>query len=174
MAKPGRPRMLVNGRNEVCGRFVKLDHVLLASNAFRALSCAGRALIVELAMLYNGKNNGSIYLSVDDARDRLGFSDHNAAKKAFNELQALGFIEKTREAYFGVKAGEASRARCWRLTWLPGPRRGPASCEFKIKEPEAGTRERKRMERGTKALKRYQRARDAHKLPVLDSNTLDP
>ena len=44
--------------------------------------------------------------------------------------------------------------------------------DFLDLEPEAGSRDRKRMERGLKSLKRYKRARDNGKFPELDSNTL--
>lgn len=68
--KKNRPN--ATGRNPT-SRFVGLRHSLLSSNAYRSLSCAARALLVELVMLHNGENNGSLYLSVRDAAARLGF-----------------------------------------------------------------------------------------------------
>src|SRR3546814_5807606 len=39
-------------------RFTRLDHRLLTTPAYRALSPNARSLLVELAMMENGKNNG--------------------------------------------------------------------------------------------------------------------
>lgn len=158
------------GRNKTT-RFTRLDHTILRSPAYHALTTTARALLVELTSLENGKNNGSLYLSVRDAAARLGMSDLTSAGRAFDELQDLGFIEMTEDASFHVKAAEKSRARCWRLTWLPGPgRRGP-TMQFLQRQPEPGTKAHKRMERGMRALKAYRNALNFGRLPVLDSRT---
>jgi hypothetical protein len=157
------------GRNQT-SRFARLDFRLLYSNAYRSLSPNARSLLVELASLDNGENNGSLYLSVRDGAHRMGVADLTAATRAFNELTDLGFIEMTQDAYFQVKASDKSRARCWRLTWLAGPGRQGPSMAFMNREPEPQTKERKRMERGLRALKNYRRARSNGYLPVLDSN----
>lgn len=159
------------GRNQTT-RFARLDHALLNSCAYRALSPNARALLVELAMLENGSNNGSLYLSIRDAGDRIGVVDLTAVRKAFDELQELGFIAMTEESHFHVKTAEKSRARCWRLTWLAGPGRKGPSMDYAARQPEPGTKARKRMERGLRALKAFRKARDSGRLPVLDSDTL--
>jgi len=159
----GRRRNTIpNGRNRT-SRFARLDHGLLKSPAYRALSCTARALLVELVMLFNGENNGALYLSVRDAAARLGLSDLNAVCTAFAELEAMGFIACTVAGHFHVKAAEHSRARCWRLTF-----------EFREREPTPKTKGRKRMERGLRALKAYGQAQSAGKLPVLESRTIEP
>jgi hypothetical protein len=171
----GRNRKRVNatGRNNT-SRFVRLDHSILNSNAYRSLSPNARSLLVELSMLDKGDNNGSLYLSVRDAAARMGVADLTAASNAFDELLALGFIQLTQEAHFSVKASEFSRARCWRLTWLAGPGRKAPSWDFLSLEPQPHSKARKRMERGQKALKAYRKARDGGRLPVLDSDTFGP
>jgi len=157
------------GRNPTT-RFVRLDHFLLNSAAFCALSTTARALLIELTMLENGSNNGSLYLSVRDATARLGLSDNTATQKAFNELQDMGLIEMTEAAHFHVKASEKSRARCWRLTWVPGPgRRGP-TCEFKDREPPSQTKRRKSMERALRARKTYRKRRESGRFPVSEND----
>ena len=161
------------GRNDQ-SRFARLDHRILHSNAYRALSPNDRALLVELISMHNGTNNGSLYLSVRDAADRMGVADVNAARRSFDTLQDLGFIELACDAHFSVKAGESSRARCWRLTWLPGPNRKAPSWSFLDREPAPQTKARKRMERGLKAIKAYRKARESGRLPVLDSDTINP
>lgn len=153
-------------------RFARLDHGLLKSSAYRALSPNARSLLVELTMLYNGDNNGSLYLGVRDGAHRMGVADLTAATRAFDELQELGFIEMTVDSKFRSGSSGQSRARCWRLTWEAGPgRRGP-SMDFMNREPEPKTPARKRMERGLRALKAYRQRRDRGKFPVLDSETL--
>ncbi len=147
---------------------------MLASNAYRALSPNARALLVELVMLYNGENNGSLFLSVRDAAHRIGLADATAASRAFDELMELGFIEVTQIGHFRVKASEHSRARCWRLCWLCGPGRKLPEWHFLEREPAAGTQARRRMERGLRVVKTYRRAKETGRLPVLDSDTLDP
>ena len=166
-----RNRINATGRN-VTSRFVRLDYRLLSSNAYRSLSPNARSLLVELAMLYNGDNNGSLYLGVRDAANRLGVADLTAASRAFDDLKALGFVHMTQDAHFSIKAGQTSRARCWRLSWHPGPGRKLASWDFLDREPEPGTTERKRMERGLRALKAYRKARASGQLPVLDCGTM--
>jgi hypothetical protein len=169
----GRKRNRVNqtGRNNT-DRFVRLSYRLLCSNAYRSLSPNARSLLVELAMLYNGGNNGSLYLGVRDAAHRMGVADLTAASRAFDELMTRGFIVMTQDGHFLVKAAETSRARCWRLTWQPGPGRRIATWDFMEREPEPKTPARKRMERGQRSLKAYRKARSGNKFPVLDCETM--
>lgn len=174
MSRKQRRNNKVNatGRN-LTSRFVRIDHRILSSNAYRSLNPNDRSLLTELAMIENGQNNGSLYLSVRDAAARMGVADLTAASRSFDNLQILGFIEMTENAHFSIKASEKSRARCWRLTWLAGPGRKAPSWTFLEREPEPQTPARKRMERGQKALKTYRRDREAGRLPVLDSETPD-
>lgn len=173
VSKRNRANLNNKGRNPTT-RFARLDHRLLNSPAYRSLSTAARALLVELTMLENGVNNGSLYLGVRDAAGRLGMSDLTAVRSAFDELQQLGFVEMTEDATFHVKAADKSRARCWRLTWLAGPGRKGPTMDFVTRQPPPGTKAHKRMDRGMRALKTYRKARDAGNLPVLESSTLDP
>ena len=166
-----RNRIDATGRSPT-SRFARMDHAMLNSNAYRALSPNARSLLVELTMLDNGANNGSLYLSVRDAAHRLGVADLTAASRAFDDLATLGFIEMTKDAHFKVKAADTSRARCWRLTWLPGPGRNHPTSDFMTREPEPKTQARKRMERGLRALKAYRKARERNQLPVAEFDTV--
>ena len=164
-------RVNAKGRNTgYTTRFVRLDHALLTSKAFRALSPQARALLIEICSLYNGRNNGSLYLSVRDASARMGVSDLSAASKAFDQLIDLGFIEMTKKAHFAVKASYTSRARCWRLVWEAGPEKTRPTQPYLTREPPPKTKAYKRMESGLKALKRYRQAQSSNRLPVLDSD----
>lgn len=167
-----RNRVDATGRN-LTSRFVRLDYRMLNGNAYRSLNPNARSLLVELAMLYNGENNGSLYLSVRDAAHGMGVADTTAASRAFDDLLALGLIELAQASHFSIKASETSRARCWRLTWEAGPGRKLPVIESWQREPDPRTAARKRMERGQRALKAYRKARDRGRLPVWDSDTVD-
>ena len=81
----GRRKSKVNakGRNEnPVERFARLPHRILISEAYRSLDLVARSLLTEIVMIENGKNNGSLYLSVKDATDRLGQAD---ARPAMNQ-----------------------------------------------------------------------------------------
>lgn len=173
--RPRRPN--ATGRSDKASRFIRLPHRLYQSEALCSLNPNARALLTELAMLENGRNNGSLYLSVRDARDRLGFADTEAAMRAFGDLEDRGFIRLTKDAHFDVKAADNSRARCWRLTWLPWPdgpkgKRAPTD-EWEHYRAPSGTPERKRANRRLEALARYRSAISANKMPVRDSRTTE-
>jgi hypothetical protein len=149
-------------------RFVRLDFRMLESLAFRSLSPNARALLIELIMLHNGENNGSLYLALQDAAARMGVADPHTAASAFVELQERGFIAMTRNAHFKVKAAEHSRARTWRLNFLFGPGRRSADWTFLDTQPPAKSQASKRAERGARALKAYRKSRDTGKFPDVE------
>lgn len=171
--KRSKNRVNQTGRNDLTDRFVRLPYRILNSNAYRCLSCNARALLVEMIMLYNSENNGSLYMGVRDAAGRIGLADTTAANAALNELIETGFVTVTQDGHFRVKASETCRARCWRLNWVAGPGRRLASWDFLTREPAPRTKAYKRMERGNRVLKAYRKANDRGRLPVLDSDTLD-
>jgi hypothetical protein len=156
-----------NHRAKAKGRFVRLDHSLLSSPAYRAATPKARALLIELAMMENSRNNGTLFLSVRDAADRMGVADLHAARAAIDELIGLGFIEITREAHFAIKAGDGSRARGWRLTWLPVPSesKGPTHDyqRYQARDKQAY----RRLSRGRMVLDRFTKKQ----MPVVESTT---
>ena len=119
MSKFNRSRRAnATGRNEY-NRYVQLHHWMLNSPAYVGLRPVARALLIELARLYYGTNNGEIGLGERAAAARLNMTDRRAVRRAFNELQAAGFIVMTRRGSFSMKARGERRANEWRLTWLP-------------------------------------------------------
>ena len=82
-----RNRVNATGRNNT-SRFVRLDYRILNSNAYRSLSPNARSLLVELVMLYNGENNGSLYLSVRDAARAAGY---DCGEKQRRRIHRSGF-----------------------------------------------------------------------------------
>jgi hypothetical protein len=67
------------------------------------LSPPARCLLLELKALYNGRNNGELFLSVREAARRLGIGKTLAAK-CFRELCDRGFIKIAKQGAFNVKA----------------------------------------------------------------------
>ncbi len=164
------------GRNaNLQGSFARLDHSLLHSVAYRSLNPAARALLVEIVSMFKGSNNGSLWLSVRDAADRMGVVDTKTASRALRDLESVGFIDMTKDAFFSVKAADTSRARCWRITWeFAHPNTKSASMRWKEWSPVAKTAEAKRADRGLRVIKAYRKAMQENKTPVVDSTTIAP
>ena len=124
-----RNRKPKRGRREaVHGRFYRWE---TDSPAYRSLSPPARCLLHELKALYNGRNNGGLFMSVREAARRVGIGKTLAAK-CFRELIDRGFIKIARQGAFNVKA--ASRrgdATAWLLTeYPPGDSDGAGSRDF--------------------------------------------
>jgi hypothetical protein len=154
-------------------RFARLDHRLLESSAYRALSPNARALLVEFTRMDNGSNNGALWLSVRDAAALMGVVNTKTASAAISELQDMGFIVMTKDAHFRVKAADTSRARCWRLTWLPIPKRQAPSNDYQERQPSTKLA-RKRMESGLRVLKAFKHMAPQNQMPVDELHTLTP
>ncbi len=101
-------------------RFVRLPHYMLRSQAWRSLSPVARCVLMELAAIYNGGNNGHLALSTRDAAERVRCSKDTAAK-ALTDLIAKGFIECCSRGHFDRKSPHASE---YRLTLYPCDRTG--------------------------------------------------
>ncbi|MCO5792081.1 MAG: hypothetical protein HEQ21_04615 [Blastomonas sp.] len=142
----------------------------MKSEAYRSLGPTARSLLFELAMIENSKNNGSLYLSVRDAADRLGMSDLKSVTNAFDDLEDRGLIQCTKPAHFEVKAADHSRARCWKLTWVAANRRPPCDKWRAFSAPHDSKADL-RARRGMAALQRYGYALNSHRLPVLETIT---
>lgn len=170
----GRNKVNAKGRNEnPTKRFAGIPHEILISAAYRSLDCTARALLLDLVMMENGHNNGSVWLSVRDAVDRLGIADARPAIRSFEKLQTAGLIAMTKEAHFTIKAAETSRARCWRLTWRPFDRKPPSN-EWQDYQPESGSPEIRRADKGLRAMARYRKQLASNHIPVVDFTTTPP
>jgi DNA-binding transcriptional MocR family regulator len=99
---------------------------MMQSKAWRSLDGNARAIYVELAMLYNGNNNGRIGLSVRQAAAAIHVSKDTAAR-AMSRLQDRGFIVAIIKGRFLHKR----HATRWRLTEFKCDLTGkPASRDF--------------------------------------------
>jgi hypothetical protein len=93
-------------------RHVRLYRWEIESAAYRSLSLYARCLLVELKALYNGANNGDLYMSVRDAARKLN-TGMRQAMTAFRELEKKGFIKARQRGAFQWKQRLAT---CWLLT----------------------------------------------------------
>ncbi len=89
-------------------KHVRLHRWLLRTAAWRNLSLAARCSLVELYDLFNGENNGDIFLGAREAAKRLG-TGKDRALDALHELEERGFIRARRRGDFHWKAGMATQ-----------------------------------------------------------------
>ena len=157
-------KVLANGRSiNPQIRFAKLGHDVMRSPAYRSINPNARALLFEIISFHNGRNNGMLWLSEDDAAKMMGVSCPKVARKAFNDLVGAGLIAMTKGSHFNVKTG-IGRARCWRLTWdFDDANRRPVSNEWKDFVPSEIVAIR-RMERGLAALEKLRRTKAENKI----------
>jgi hypothetical protein len=85
-------------------RFVGIPHWVMHHPAFRAASHRARALLLDVALQYNGSNNGKLVVC-DKAMKPLGWNSRDGLCKAKQELLALGLLVETRR---GAKPNKAA------------------------------------------------------------------
>ncbi len=113
--------MCVVGKVDKKGRskrepFILLHRGVTNSEAWESLSCAAKALLIEVWKRHNGVNNGQIALSHRQARAALRIGNGNV-QKAFQELQEKGFLIARLKGHFDWKVGAGEgRATEWELT----------------------------------------------------------
>ena len=100
------------GRSAPDAKHVRLHRWMMNSTAWRSLPVGPRALLVELYALFNGSNNGDIFLSAREAGKRLNASKSNAYRW-FLELEGRGFIRARQRGAFSLKSRHATT---WILT----------------------------------------------------------
>lgn len=111
----------------------------IESAAYRSLRPAARALLVELKALFNGLNNGELFLSVREAAKRLGCGK-NLAAELFEELQDRGFIRPNEVGAFNMKsAARRGKATTWILTEHPLGNATAGTREFMRWQPTPST-----------------------------------
>ena len=83
-------------RRDKDGQYLSLSYFLLRSEVWHSLSGAAIKVLLELHTRFNGSNNGRVFLSMNEAAERLGIGK-STVQRAYEELQAKGFIVKTRK-----------------------------------------------------------------------------
>jgi hypothetical protein len=94
-------------------RFVRLRHSLLNSTAWQSLPLAPRAVYVEMARRYNGKNNGQIPFSTRDGAEVLPISKDTVGR-ALKLLEQRNLAVCRSRGSFDRKTREA-KAPEWEL-----------------------------------------------------------
>jgi len=105
-----RTREKVKGRSS-CRRFLALPHAVLEHQDFVSLSNKAVRLLLDLAMQYNGSNNGDLCATFSMMKKR-GWSSNDQRSKALKELIDKNFIVLTRQ-------GGRKIASLHAITWQP-------------------------------------------------------
>jgi hypothetical protein len=96
------------------GGTIAINRRLINSKAFLTMSPAVSKLLILLHSQW--RPDRPVGYGVREAAKKIGCA-HNTAAKAFQELEKRGFIIREEESFFNSRNG--SRAREWRLTWMP-------------------------------------------------------
>lgn len=122
MARNRPAKRRVNGKGRSVGgdaQHVRFYLWEIKSAAYRSLKPSARALLVEFKALFNGFNNGELFLSVREAAKRIGCGK-NLAAELIEELRDRGFIRPNEVGAFNLKAAAGGgKATSWILTEYP-------------------------------------------------------
>ncbi len=113
-AKPKRRAVNATGRNKY-DRHIRLHHWLLESPAWSSLNPCARAALIVFYSLYNGSNNGEIFLSIRQLAGLLVVNPRTASK-ALADLTERGFVRIKQKGSFSQKVKHATE---WILTEFP-------------------------------------------------------
>lgn len=109
-----RDRRKIKGRSE-SGRFLKLPHIVLNNEDYINLSYKSKALLTDLAMQYNGHNNGDFSSALGVMKKR-GWKRSATLSAATKELVEANLILKTREGKF---LNPGAKCTLYAITWEP-------------------------------------------------------
>lgn len=107
-----RARSAARRPGSVVVRHVRIHHWLMRSAAWKSLSCDARAVFIELYALFDGSNNGRMFLSIRDAASRVNVGKTTAAA-ALMQLVDRGFVRPNVKGAFTLKQRHATS---WVLT----------------------------------------------------------
>lgn len=88
-------RRRMKGRKST-GRFLKIPHNVLESDAFTSLSPRAVKMLIDISMQYNGNNNGDLIAAISHMKKR-GWNSNDQIGKALSELRDKGLIVLTRQ-----------------------------------------------------------------------------
>lgn len=95
------------GRSKGDGRFLSLPHHVLHSTLYLELSCPARAVLVEIAAIYNGSNNGRLAAGVRWLAQRCKVG-RDTVSRAIQELEDAHLIEVVEKGSFNRHQRRAS------------------------------------------------------------------
>jgi hypothetical protein len=133
------------GRRSNGPPFVQLFKYMLKSPAWLGLSCNARAAYIQLALRYDGCNNGMLALSARTLGHELQ-CDKATAARALIELENAGFIQTTKIGAFARKR----QASEYRLTTLRCDATGELPSKAFMRLIPVPPRQRRRDPRPTK------------------------
>lgn len=107
-------RIKLKGRRKD-GRFMGIPHIVLDHPDYIGLSTKSKALLIEIAYQYNGKNNGDMSVALTVLKKR-GWKRNATISDAVNELLNAGLIVRTRVGQF---QNPYSRCALYALSWQP-------------------------------------------------------
>lgn len=90
--KTGR-KTTATGRSVESKHHIRFYGWMMKSEAFKQLKASEVRVLLELYSLYNGRNNGYLFLSCREAARRCRISK-DTASKSFQKLTSLGFISR--------------------------------------------------------------------------------
>lgn len=94
------------------GRFLLLPHMVLCSPSFHELSGSAVKLLIDIAVQYNGKNNGDLACAFKVMKPK-GWRSEATLDRAKKELLAAGFIAETRKGHL------PNTCSLYGITWQP-------------------------------------------------------
>ncbi|MFA0046708.1 hypothetical protein AB4351_08300 [Vibrio sp. 10N.261.51.F11] len=112
------------------GRFAGIPLRVLTTKAYTELSSLSRALLLELAAQYDGKNNGYLSLTRNDLKQR-GFNSPSSNQKAIDALINAGFITKTIQG--GISSGR-THCNLYGVSWQPSDERMDRPFQYSLEK----------------------------------------
>lgn len=104
-------------KSKYTGHFIQVQSALLYCPAYRVLGPSSKALFFDLRTRYKGYNNGDISATLSDLVHQ-GWTSPTTLATALYELQALGFLVKTRSG--GIAKGRTA-CNLFRFTDVDSP-----------------------------------------------------
>ncbi len=95
------------------GRFVSIPHVVLESSSYINLSPRAVKLLLDVALQYDGRNNGNLTVAWGFMAER-GWSSKDTLSKAVQDLIEANLIVKTRTGRF---MNPGARCDLYAITW---------------------------------------------------------
>lgn len=95
------------------GQFTGIPHVVMRHSDYISLSYTAKALLFELALQYNGYNNGNLTTAWSILSKR-GWKSKSTLCKALRELIEKRFVKVSRHGWF---ANPGSQCSLYAITW---------------------------------------------------------
>jgi hypothetical protein len=90
----------------IAWQYVKFPREMIFSKAWADLSPSAKAIYTQMKGKYNASNNGSIRLYFSELRKIKGLKGSKTVSKGFRELEAKGWIKRTKMGGMYGRANE--------------------------------------------------------------------